>query len=141
MKRIILLAAIGLFSACSPIQAQRGQFVTDIEYNAIKTGVTTMPELLATLGTPTSRPAFDDNVWIYIGEFTEEIGINTPKTTGRRVVRITFDENGIVSQKTELDENANKKIAMTPGATKVVSKEPNIIQQLFGNIGRFSKTK
>lgn len=128
-----------VMAACSPIQAQRGQLVTDEELAQIKTGETAKPEVISTLGTPTSISAFDENQWYYIGEDTKQSGVYNAETVTRRVVSLKFDEAGVLSDKKILGKDDGQDVAMRPGTTRVLSKEPTVIQQLIGNVGRFSK--
>lgn len=139
MKHLIHIALICLAAACSPIQAQRGQLITDEELAQLKTGETAKPEVLSMLGTPTSVSAFDADQWYYIGEDTKQSGIYNAETVTRRVVSLKFDETGVLKDKSVLGKEDGQDIAMRPGATKVLSKEPNVLQQLIGNVGRFSK--
>jgi outer membrane protein assembly factor BamE (lipoprotein component of BamABCDE complex) len=126
-------------AACSPIQAQRGQMVTDEEIDQVKIGTTAKPEVVALLGTPTSVSAFDDNQWYYIGEDTKQIGIHPSRTVNRRILALKFDETGVVAEKSILGLEDGETVSMKDGSTRVLSKEPNVLQQLVGNVGRFSK--
>ncbi|HCM83605.1 MAG TPA: outer membrane protein assembly factor BamE [Alphaproteobacteria bacterium] len=139
MNRFTYIILIGLLAACSPIQSQRGQLVSDEELTQIKTGETAKPEVIALLGTPTNISAFDENQWYYIGEDTKQIGVNHPETVTRRVVSLKFDETGVLSEKSVLGKEDGQEVVMHPGATRVLSKEQNVLQQLIGNVGRFSK--
>lgn len=138
MKHLIYITLLAALVACSPIQAQRGQLVTDEELADIKVGETAKPEVLALLGTPTNVSAFDADQWYYIGEDTKQSGVYLPKTVTRRVVSLKFDEAGLVKDKSVLGLEDGQEVAMKDGATKVLSKEPNVVQQLIGNVGRFS---
>lgn len=131
------MLALGV-AACTPIQAQRGQLVTDDQLAQLKIGETAKAEVTAMLGTPTTVAAFDDKQWYYIGEDTKQIGIHPPIIEDRRIVALKFDDNGTLVDKRILSAADAQQIAMRAGATKVTGQEPNILQQLIGNVGRFS---
>jgi len=133
-----LFAAVITLAACTPIQAQRGQMVTDDQLSHLIVGTTAKPEIVAAIGTPTTVDSFDDKRWYYIGEDTKQIGIHPPSVTNRRIVALQFDENGTLTNKQILGKEAAQQVTMAPGATKVVGKEPTVVQQLIGNVGRFS---
>ena len=137
-KRFVHICVLAALVACTPIQAQRGQLVTDEEIAQLKPGITAKAEVTALLGTPTTIAPFDDKQWYYIGEDTKQIGIHPPVPTQRRVVSLRFDDNGTLVDVKKLGKDDAQKVAMTPGETKVVAKEPTMVQQLIGNVGRFS---
>jgi len=136
-----LFTAVIALAACTPIQAQRGQMVTDDQLSHLIVGTTAKPEIVAAIGTPTTMDSFDDKRWYYIGEDTKQIGIHPPSVTNRRVVALQFDENGTLTDKKILGKEDAQPVAMAPGATKVVGKEPTVVQQLIGNVGRFSNSE
>lgn len=135
----LLLACLLIMASCTPIQAQRGQMVSDEEEGRLIVGTTAKPEVLAALGTPTSVSTFDEKIWYYVGEDTSEVGIHGVKTDARRVLVLRFDESGVLQDKKILGKEDGQSVAMRPNSTKVLSREPTVIQQLIGNVGRFSK--
>lgn len=130
---------IGLaLSACTAIQAQRGQIIPDEQLAQLKIGTTSKAEVLALIGTPTSVSAFDDMQWYYIGEDTKQIGIHPAIPVVRRVVSLKFDTKGTLTDEHVLSKEDGEKIAMRPSTTQVMGEEPTLVQQLIGNVGRFS---
>ena len=129
-----------LLAACTPIQAQRGQIVSDDEIKQLNVGTTAKAEVTALLGSPTTTDPFDDSQWYYIGEDTKQIGIHPPMVVVRRVLSLKFDANGTLTDEKILSEKDAQKIASAPGQTVVVGKEPTVVQQLIGNVGRFNDT-
>jgi outer membrane protein assembly factor BamE (lipoprotein component of BamABCDE complex) len=127
-----------LLAACTPIQAQRGQLVTDEQLSQLKLGTTAKPEVTALLGTPTTVDSFDDKQWYYIGEDTKQIGIHPPIPTVRRVVALRFDDSGTLVDEKILGKSDAQQITMAPGETPVVATNRTIVQQLIGNVGRFN---
>jgi outer membrane protein assembly factor BamE (lipoprotein component of BamABCDE complex) len=133
-----LIIAILLLAACTPIEAQRGQIVTDQEISQLKIGTTAKPEVTALLGTPTTVDPFDDKLWYYMGEDTKQIGIHPPVPTQRRVLALRFDDSGTLVEQKLLTKDDGQQIAMAPGETPVVTAQRTMVQQLIGNVGRFS---
>ncbi len=137
LPRYFCMLLIAL-TACTPIQAQRGQVVTDDQLSHLVVGTTAKPEITAAIGTPTMVDSFDDKIWYYVGEDTKQIGIHPPIVVDRRVVALNFDDNGTLTDKKVLSKDDGQKIAMAPGVTRVIGNEPTVVQQLIGNVGRFS---
>jgi outer membrane protein assembly factor BamE (lipoprotein component of BamABCDE complex) len=136
--RGLFIYGILLLAACTPIEAQRGQLVTEDQIAQLKIGTTAKPEVTALLGTPSTVDAFDDKQWYYIGEDTKQIGIHPPVPTVRRVLALRFDDSGTLVEEKLLGKNDAQQIAMAPGDTPVVATQRTIVQQLIGNVGRFN---
>lgn len=141
MKRLNLLYvlfAVALFvSACTPTQATRGNIVEDFRMQEITPGVSSRTNVLRSLGSPTTRAPFDDNVWYYIGQKTEKTGVFDPKVVEERIVVVAFNEEGIVDIIEEVDAE-RMDIPRVRRKTETGGNEVTIVEQLLGNVGRFN---
>ncbi len=141
MKNIKFLtlaaSALLLTSACTPTIAQRGNMLEDYQIEGIVVGVHTRSDALRILGSPTTQAPFDDNVWYYIGQKTEKRGILDPKVKEERIFVLSFDEKGVIRS---LEETNSERIAIPieRSKTQTHGNEITVIQQLLGNVGRFS---
>lgn len=133
------LALLLLFAAaCTPYVATRGNFVDPDELQAVTIGKSTKEEVRTALGSPTDTGTMNDNTWYYVGQQTERLGFRKEEVTGRRVVVVAFDEAGIVQSVTPL-ENQGREVGMSERVTPTSGHNLTILQQFFGNLGRFNK--
>jgi hypothetical protein len=56
----------------------------------------------------------------------------------RRVLALRFDDSGTLVDEKLLSKADGQQIAMAPGETQVIAKQPTVVQQLIGNVGRFN---
>ena len=130
--------SIALIGACTPTVSNRGNIVEDFRMREITPGVSTQTNVLKSLGSPTTKAPFDENVWYYIGQTMEKKGIFDPEVTEEKVVVVAFDEEGIVQTMEEIDsERLN--VPKVRRKTHTGGNEVTVMEQLLGNIGRFNK--
>ena len=96
---LLLIAPLTL-GACTPTQATRGNIVEDFRMKELTPGVSSRTNVLKSLGSPTTKAPFDDNVWYYIGQKTEKKGIFDPKVVEEKIVVATFNDEGIFTRLT-----------------------------------------
>lgn len=140
---LIMLAglAVAFVAACSPRIATRGNAPEPEQLEQIIVGESTKGDVTNILGTPSSVAAFDDNVWLYISRVTETVAFFEPETVDQRVVLIAFDTANRVEILSEYDLEDGKPVIPTNRVTPTAGREITILQQLFGNLGRFSEGK
>lgn len=130
------LAALNL-SACTPTQAIRGNIVEDFRMAELTPGVSSRTNVLKSLGSPTTKAPFDDNVWYYIGQKTEKKGVFDPKVVDEKIVMAAFDEQGILESLEEIDAE-RMDIPRVRRKTKTGGNDVTVMEQLLGNVGRFN---
>ena len=124
--------------ACTPTQSKRGNMVDDFRMEEVTVGISNKTNVLKSLGSPTTKAAFDDNVWYYIGQKMEKKGIFDPKVVDEKVVVVMFDETGIVQQMNEVD-TARVNVPKVRDKTYTGGNDVSLVEQLLGNVGRFNK--
>jgi outer membrane protein assembly factor BamE (lipoprotein component of BamABCDE complex) len=137
-RAALAAAALLALAGCTNPVDQRGNLPDPDKLAQIKPGVTTKAAVTQLLGSPSSIAAFDDNTWYYISQRTRPVVFTNPKLLDQEVVAIDFDNNGIVldlTRKTMADAEA---ITPNPNATPAPGREFSVIEQLLGNLGRFS---
>jgi outer membrane protein assembly factor BamE (lipoprotein component of BamABCDE complex) len=90
----------------------------------------------ALLGPPTARGTFDEENWYYISGFTQVMPGRYLELRDRVVVAISFDRRGVVQDIRELKPSDGQDVGMVSRETPVPGTERNMLQALFGNIGR-----
>jgi outer membrane protein assembly factor BamE (lipoprotein component of BamABCDE complex) len=134
---LILLSAL---SACAPVINTRGQQPDPDVLAKIEAGTTSQRDVERALGTPSTKGVFRENVWYYMSERTERTAFFAPELLERKIIAVVFDKVGVVEDIVTYTENDKQEIALVARITPTAGNELSIIQQLFGNIGRFAKT-
>lgn len=133
---VFLTGALAL-SACTPTTATRGNIVEDFRMAEITPGVSSRTNVLKSLGSPTTKAPFDDNVWYYIGQKTEKKGIFDAKVVDEKIVVVAFNEDGIVDVMEEIDAERID-IPRVRRKTETGGNDVTVLQQLLGNVGKFN---
>jgi len=138
----ILLCA-GLLGGCAwlgerigPDPVERGNRVDPERLSQITPGVQTRNDVERLLGSPTARGTFDDNHWYYISARTRIQPGRYLLVEDRRVVAISFNQDGVVREVRELTEADGRPVQMVSRETPVPGDDRTLLQALFGNIGR-----
>jgi outer membrane protein assembly factor BamE (lipoprotein component of BamABCDE complex) len=134
---ILALALAGLLGACSARVSNNGNMVSDERLQALRVGQTSEDEVLRDLGTPTAVATFDRGTWYYVGQVTSRFGPFRPEAIERRVVTVRFDDAGVVSGVETRSLADGNEVAVIDRATATPGTELSLIQQIFGNVGRF----
>jgi outer membrane protein assembly factor BamE (lipoprotein component of BamABCDE complex) len=134
----LMLSGCGVFSIWNPLHARRGALIDPEALQQLVPGTSTRADATSLLGSPTARATFDDNTWIYITQVTTTRIGRTPGITMQKVLVLKFDPNGTLRTIHQLDREDGKQIAMAPGATPSPGSEASFMQQLLGNVGKFT---
>lgn len=137
-----LLAAclIVTATACSPIIEVRGNLPPPDQLAQIKIGTSTREDVQALLGTPSNITPFGEESWHYISAVTEREAFFEPEVKERKVVTVVFDRAGTVRAIDNRGLEDGKDVVPANRETPTAGKELTILQQLMGNVGRFSKS-
>ncbi len=125
-------------AACTPILSTEGNFVEDERLSLLETGGTSRHDVSEILGSPTMVGTFDSSVWYYAGQQTRQIAFHKPEILSRRVIAIHFSDDGTIEKVVELGLEESRDIAVVKRETPTNGPEMNVLQQLLGNIGKFS---
>ncbi len=137
---MLLIAAMGV-SACSVIATPitlRGNKIDPDQLKELVVGTSTKADVTSLIGSPTARATFDENNWLYISETTQVRIGETPGVRDQNVVELTFDQGGVLRGIRKLGQDDGKDVAMVSRTTPSPGSEASFMQQLLGNVGRFS---
>ncbi len=135
------LALTVALPACAPTIENRGNLPNPELLAQVKPGLQTKEDVSTLLGTPSSTAVFGDETWYYISSREEHYAFYKPKELERQVVIVRFDKGGLVSEVKSLTLQDGKEIKMVDRTTPTAGSEMGLLQQLFGNVGRFNKDK
>lgn len=130
-----------LLSACSVVGPQktvRGSRIDADQLKELTVGTSTRLDAASLLGTPTAKAAFDDNTWIYVHEVTEPRIGRTPGVLEQDVVVLGFDNSGVLRTVKRLGQDAAQPVQVVSRRTPSPGGDASFLQQLLGNIGKFS---
>ena len=132
------LLALAL-AACAPRFDARGNLPDPEQLAEIKPGTHTRQEVSEILGSPSSTAFLDNETWYYISKSTETLAFFEPTVRERQVVIVRFDDKGVVSDVKTLGLEQGRRIEPVDRVTPTAGHELTIMEQLFGNFGRFNK--
>lgn len=139
MTGAAIAAACVLATACSPRLDTRGNIPDPEALARIKPGEVSKLEVEEILGSPSSVAAFDNNTWYYISKKTETLAFYRPKVVESQVLVVQFDAKGVVTSVKQLDQSDARDVAVVGRETTTAGNEMTVLQQIFGNLGRFNK--
>lgn len=130
----------GLLGAgCAPTQNVRGYVIDDERIAGIESGVDDKSSILDTLGSPSNVSTFGTDTWYYISRKTERLAFFEEKVLDQRVVAIQFDDSGVVAGIERYEAEDARPVAVSERVTPTRGKQLSLMQQLFGNLGRFNQ--
>lgn len=133
---ILGLAAAVALSACVQQQVQHGHVLRPHMVERLSEGTSTKRDVAMLLGSPTLTGTFDDNTWYYITETVEKEALEENEVVARKVLQITFNENGTIEYMNTFDKTAGRDITPNSRSTPTQGQSLGVVDQLIGNIGR-----
>jgi outer membrane protein assembly factor BamE (lipoprotein component of BamABCDE complex) len=141
-RPLLLLALLG---GCSMMPSfltyppqTRGNMVDAETLKQLVPGTSTRNDVIALMGSPTTKATFDDSIWLYIGEITKPVIAGTQADLDQQVVALTFDAKGVLRSVETKTADDGLPVSMASGATPSPGSEATFMQQLLGNVGRFN---
>jgi outer membrane protein assembly factor BamE (lipoprotein component of BamABCDE complex) len=142
LRTVLLLAAAGmilsLVAACEARQNTRGNLPTQDQIALITPGVHGRDDVRSILGAPSIVSTFDENVWYYIGRRTSQYAFFERNIIEQQVLIVRFQPDGPVKGITRLDKSDGREVDLVERETPSAGRELGLLEQLFGNIGRFA---
>ncbi|WP_119165505.1 outer membrane protein assembly factor BamE [Algihabitans albus] len=138
LRRLLFAGtAAFLLAGCAERVDVRGNLPDVEQVVEIQPGLSTRDDVVRILGTPSTLSSFQDRTWYYIGQRQEQFAFLRPDVTDRSVLIVTFDERGLV-QETRLNTiEDGRSVDLVDRETPTEGRELTVLQQLFGNLGRF----
>jgi outer membrane protein assembly factor BamE (lipoprotein component of BamABCDE complex) len=137
IKPAVLLLCITL-AACAPTLVMQGYVPDDETLAGVEQGVDTKNAVVTKLGSPSTIATFDDDTWIYVNKRSEVFAFFEPTVLSQNVVAINFDPEGRVEKIRRFTLEDGRLIDPITRRTLTQGRELGLLEQLFGNVGRFS---
>ena len=138
---LLLLPALLALPACSVIatpETFRGIKVDADQLKELVVGTSTKADATSLIGSPTIRATFDENRWLYISETTHPRIGRTPGILTQNVTELRFDEKGVLRGVKQFGPDDSRSVTVASRATPSPGSEASFLQQLLGNVGKFS---
>ncbi len=139
-RSFVAVALAALFvTGCEPRVDTHG-FMPNAELIAqVEPGMVSKLDVADILGSPSTVATFDQDTWYYITQKTQNFAFFKPEIVDQQVLVINFDDQEMVSSVNRYTIEDGLIVDPVSRKTPTVGKELTFLQQLFGNIGRFSK--
>lgn len=128
-----------LLTGCQTVDV-RGQYISDSLIEKIDKSNMTKNEILRDVGSPTYIPQYSENYWYYIQRSQTSRAWFKPKVVEQRVVKLTFNEEGVVTSAELVENEHTDKIKVQKKYTATKGTEKSGLQKFVGNFGRFNKS-
>ncbi|MEE8500160.1 MAG: outer membrane protein assembly factor BamE [Kiloniellales bacterium] len=139
MRHGLLAGVLALvLGACEQNVQVRGNIPDPEVVAKINPGVHSRIDIASLLGSPSTVSTFQDSKWYYIGQKTTQFAFFETEVLERNVLVISFDDSGFVTETKTYGLEDGKVIDLVERETPTEGKELSIVQQLIGNLGRFT---
>ena len=137
----VLVAALALplaVAGCETIVDTRGFAATPGSLEKLETGTQSREDVVRLIGSPSTVATFNPNVWYYITQKQEYYAFFRPTMLEQNVIQLSFNESGRLTAIKKYELSDSRDIAMVSRITPTAGKEITVLEQIMGNVGRFS---
>lgn len=134
MKRLLMMIPL-FFSMCAKEENAYGWEDLEQHRQEIIVGKMTREDVLKILGTPTAADTSLIKEWYYVQLIEEGLSIAKPKVKVHKMLRIIFNDKGIVKSAAVEDIKASKQKMVTE-KTKTVGYQEGFLKDTFGRVGQ-----
>ncbi len=135
---ICFTAALALSACAEPRYAVHGYAPRGDELARLTMGEDTTSSVRRKLGEPTIVGTFENNRWYYVSTVSEQKMYEHPVPIDRTVVQLAFNEAGLLEGVNRYGLEDGQIINLESRTTPTYGRELTVIQQFFGNLGRFN---
>jgi outer membrane protein assembly factor BamE (lipoprotein component of BamABCDE complex) len=132
------LALTAALAGCSGRLDVRGNLPDPESGLAVQPGESTREQVAQILGSPSVVGTFDDQTWYYVSKRTETFAFFEPEVIDQEVLVVKFDNTGVVADMALFGVEDGRIVEPVERTTPNLGQELTLLQQLLGNLGRFS---
>lgn len=136
-----LILVAGALGACAQPVVTSGNMLDEDRLTSVRPGEHTRQDVVDLLGSPSSIGTFRDSKWYYIARQTQTTAFLEPNVLDQQVIVVSFDNTGVVEDVSEIGLDEARDIQPVARTTPTHGNQITVLQQLFGNIGRFNPEK
>ena len=132
-KTLLVLGALGLLSACTPVVNQRGYLPDPDAERKIAVGKDTKTSIQQALGYPSTEAAFAQagDAWYYITAVEKQIAFFQATVQSRAILAVYFDKTGKVTDLKHFTLQDGHIVDFETRETPTPGRELTFLQQLF----------
>jgi outer membrane protein assembly factor BamE (lipoprotein component of BamABCDE complex) len=137
----VLIGALALplaVAGCETIVDQRGFAATPGSVEKLEIEKQSREDVVRLIGSPSTVGTFNPNVWYYISQKQEYYAFFKPTMLEQNVMQLSFNESGRLTTIKKYELADSKDIDMVSRITPTAGKEITVLEQIMGNVGRFS---
>lgn len=134
----IIVAALG---GCVKTINTRGYLADEEVIGDLIPGVDNRESVQAALGSASLTGTFDDGTWYYFSRVTSTVAFLRPKIREQSILKITFNDDGNVNEIHSYTLADAQEVNFVNRETPTRGRELGLLEQLFGNIGRFTSQR
>lgn len=131
------LSAALIVAGCEPTYTSHGFAPQMADLEDIAVGQDTRGSVMRKLGRPSTVSSFEADVWYYEASKVETYAFYAPEVVERTVVAVKFDPNGLVTEVNRYGIEDGRIVDLVTRRTPTYGRELTVLQQIFGNLGRF----
>ena len=137
--RLALAAlTIAALLGCSPIHNSNGYIPDDETVAKVRPGVHDRDSVTSLFGSPGTIANFNGETWLYVKQESEHIAFFDKDVLEQTVLAVHFNKAGVVKNIQRYSLADGKAVEPVERISPTRGKELTVLEQLFGNIGRFS---
>jgi len=133
----ILLGPLAL-SGCERNLEMRGFAATPGSVEKLETDTQSREDVVRLIGSPSATATFNPNVWYYISQKQEQFAFFKAEVIEQKVLQLSFNDSGRLQTIKSYDLADGRDITMVARITPTAGKELTVLEQIMGNVGRFS---
>ena len=136
IRYIYIFISLFIFYSCAPISKQHGYLIDDLLTSSDKISkfevfATSRNEIYKAMGSPSIKIKDVNDVWIYLISIKQNNIFEDDDMLFQTIYRFSFNTDGILIDKTIINEDDFKKIAFSSETTKVRRDAYGITDQLY----------
>jgi outer membrane protein assembly factor BamE (lipoprotein component of BamABCDE complex) len=135
---LLVGALVPFLASCETIVDQRGFAPTPGSVEKLEVGAQSREDVVRLIGSPSAVATFNPNVWYYISQKQETWAFLKPVMLEQNVMQLNFNDSGRLQSMKKYDLSDARDIDMVSRITPTAGKELTVLEQIMGNVGRFS---
>lgn len=136
---LFTVTAFAALTGCEPRIDTRGFMPHPDLVAQVEPGSVDKFQVAQILGTPSTVSTFDEDTWYYVTQKTQNFAFFKPEIIDQEVLVVAFNDVGRVEELNRYTIEDGLIIDPVTRKTPTAGKKLSILQQLFGNVGRFSQ--
>lgn len=137
-RALVLLLGIAFVAACTPIYSNHGYLPTEEDVDEIMVGLDTRETVGAIVGQPGTAGLLTEDAWYYVQSRFEQSGIREKKEVEREVLRISFDDKGVVENIERFGLEEGRVVVLSRRVTTSNTQGIGFLKQLLGGVGQIN---